>query len=164
MSKQTLPWADLTGPIYTPRELKPRKPYVIYTCWAMVALLLVGGIFTRFKIALIFGALYALTLLTRKDAAVTGRGLEIFYQMRITTNYNFWPWAEINAIVVEDRNHPELIALHIGRGSASKRFFFTRQDTQNILILAREKHPGIPIRQLTDKPRSGGFSRGGKGL
>ena len=161
MSKNSLPWAGLSGPIYTPRELKPRKPYVIYGCWAMVILLLVGGIFTRFKIALIFAALYGLTLLSKKDAAVTERGLEIFYQMRITTNYNFWPWAEINAIVVEDRNHPELIALHIGRGNASKRFFFTRQDTQDILVLAREKNPGIPVRQLTDKPRPGGFSRKG---
>ena len=115
-------------------------------------------------IALIFGVLYSLTLLTKKDVAVTERGLEIFYQMRITTNYNFWPWAEINAIVVEDRNHPELIALHIGRGSASKRFFFTRPDTEKILVLAREKHPGVPIRQATDNPRSGGFSRKSKGL
>lgn len=160
MSKPSLPWADLTGPVYTPRELKPRKAYVTCACWAMVVILLVGGIFTRFKIALIFGALYALTLLTKKDAAVTERGLEIYYQMRITTNYNFWPWEEINAIVVEDRNHPELIALHFGRGNASKRFFFTRTDTQNILILAREKHPGVPVRQFNDNPRSGGFSRG----
>ena len=164
MNKQSLPWADLSGPIYIPRELKPRKPYVIYGCWAMVMLLLVGGIFTRFKIALVFGALYSLTLLTQKDVAVTERGLEIFYQMKITTNYNFWPWAEINAIVVEDRNHPELIALHIGRGNASKRFFFTRQDTQKILVLAREKNPGVPIRQLNDNPRSGGFSRRSKGV
>ena len=164
MSKQTLPWADLTGPIYTPRELKPRKPHVIYVCWAMVILLLVGGIVTRFKIALIFAALYGLTLLSQKDVAVTERGLEIFYQMKITTNYNFWPWAEINAIVVEDRNHPELIALHFGHGSASKRFFFTRPDTEKILVLAREKHPGVPIRQATDNPRSGGFSRKSKGL
>lgn len=159
MSVKSLPWAELPGPIYQTRELKPRKPYVVYTCWAMVALLLVGGIFTRFKIALIFSALYALTLLTRKDSVVTQRGLEIFYQMKITTNYNFWPWAEINAIVVEDRNHPELIALHFGRGNASKRFFFTRQDTQEVLILAKEKNPGIPIKQLNDNPRSGGFSR-----
>ena len=164
MSKQTLPWADLTGPIYTPRELKPRKPHVIYACWAMVILLLVGGIVTRFKIALIFAALYGLTLLSQKDVAVTERGLEIFYQMKITTNYNFWPWAEINAIVVEDRNHPELIALHFGQGNASKRFFFTRPDTEKILVLAREKHPGVPIRQATDNPRSGGFSRKSRGI
>ena len=164
MSKQTLPWAGLAGPIYTPRELKPRKPYVIYACWAMVILLLVGGIFTPFKIALIFAVLYGLTLLSKKDVAITERGLEIFYQMKITTNYNFWPWSEINAIVVEDRNHPELIALHIGRGSASKRFFFTRPDTEKILVLAREKHPGVPIRQATDNPRSGGFSRKSKGV
>ncbi len=164
MSKQSLPWAGLSGPIYTPRELKPRKPYVIYGCWAMVTVLLVGGIFTRFKIALIFAVLYGLTLLSKKDVAVTERGLEIFYQMKITTNYNLWPWAEINAIVVEDRNHPELIALHIGRGSASKRFFFTRPDTEKILVLAREKHPGVPVRQATDNPRSGGFSRKSKGI
>lgn len=162
MSKQSLPWADLPGPIYVPQELKPRKTYVTYTCWAMVIVLLAGGIFTRWKIALIFGALYTLTLLTKKDIAVTQRGLEIFYQMRITTSYNFWPWEEINAIVVEDRNHPELIALHFGHGNASKRFFFPRKDTQDVLLLAREKHPGIPVRQATDNPR--GFSRRSRGI
>lgn len=123
----------------------------------MVILLLVGGIVTRFKIALIFAALYGLTLLSQKDVAVTERGLEIFYQMKITTNYNFWPWAEINAIVVEDRNHPELIALHFGHGNASKRFFFTRPDTEKILVLAREKQPGVPIRQTTDNPVPAAF-------
>ena len=162
MSAKPLPWADLTGPIYTPRELKPRKAYVTYGWWVMVVILLLAGIFTRWKIAAFFAVLYALTLVTKKDVAVTERGLEIFYQMRITTNYNFWPWEEINAIVVEDRNHPELIALHIGRGNASKRFFFTRPDTEKILVLAREKHPGVPVRQVTDNPRSGGFSRKNK--
>lgn len=123
------------------------------------ALLIVGGLTTRWRIALVFGVLFILTLLMKKDVAVTQRGLEIFYQMRVTTNYDFWPWEEINAIVVEDRNHPELIALHFGHGNASKRFFFTRPDTKDILILAREKNPSIPIRQVTDNPRAGGFSR-----
>ena len=164
MSKTSLPWSELTGPIYIARELKPRKSYVTYGWWVMSVILVLAGIFTRWKIAAIFGILYILTLLTKKDTVVTERGLEIFYQMRITTNYNFWPWEEINAIVVEDRNHPELIALHFGRGDASKRFFFTRQDTQNILILAREKHPGVPIRQLNDNPRSSSFSRRSKNI
>lgn len=162
MSKTSLPWAGLAGPVYIPRELKPRKAYVTYGCWAMSVLLVLGGIFTRWKIAAVFGALYILTLLTKKDAVITERGLEIFYNMKITTNYNFWPWEEINAIVVEDRNHPEVIALHFGRGNASKRFFFTRSDTQDVLILAKQKNPSIPIRQLNDAPRSGGFSRSSK--
>lgn len=158
MSKTSLPWADLTGPMYTPRELKPRKAYVTCGWWVMASILILAGIFTRWKIAAVFGVLYILTLLTKKDTVITERGLEIFYQMRVTTNYNFWPWEEINAIVVEDRNHPELIALHFGHGNASRRLFFTRPDTEKLLILAREKHPGIPIRQVTDNPRNG-FSR-----
>jgi len=159
VSVKTLPWAELTGPIYQARELKPRKAWVTAGGWMASALLIVGGLTTRWRIALVFGVLFILALVTKKDVAVTERGLEIFYQMRVTTNYDFWPWEEVNAIVVEDRNHPELIALHFGHGNASKRFFFTRPDTKDILILAREKNSGIPIRQVTDTPRTGGFSR-----
>ena len=156
---RSLPWSELDGPVYAARELKPRKTYVTYGWWVMATLLILAGIVTRWKIAAVFGVLYILVLLMKKDTAVTSRGLEIYYQMRITTQYDFWPWEEINAIVVEDRNHPELIALHFGRGNLSKRFFFTRPDTQDILVLAKRKNPGIPIRSLNDAPRSGGFSR-----
>ena len=104
MSGQHLPWESLETPIYYPKELKPRKKWVYTGGWILSAALILGGIITPYRILLLFAVLYILTLLMRKDVAVTERGLEIYYQMKITTHYDFWQWKEIDSLLLEDRN------------------------------------------------------------
>lgn len=145
MITEQLPWDDVPGPKYIPREMKPRKPWVTYGSWFMSTLLIVGGFTTRYKVAAVFGILYLLALLMKKDTAVTTRGLEIFYQMRITKHYDFWAWDEINSIVREDRNHPELVCLHIGFGSREKALYFPKSDAKEIIKLAKSKNPDIRV-------------------
>lgn len=107
--KQSLPWESVPPPIYPAQaSLKPRKKWVQVGGWILVVLLLLFGISTRSRnpllafVSLAFSVLYLLTLMTKKDAALTSRGLEIFYNMQFTTNYEFYPWEDINAIVCED--------------------------------------------------------------
>ncbi|MGI6094657.1 MAG: hypothetical protein ACOYBL_04410 [Lachnospiraceae bacterium] len=145
MREVHLPWESLTGPIYYARALKQRKKWVTQGWWVMSFILLAGGIATGYYVVSLFGVLYILTLLMKKDTVVTERGLEIYYQMRITTHYDLWNWSDINSIVREDRNHPELIALHIGKGNASKQLFFTKEDAKQIIVLARKKNSTIKI-------------------
>ncbi len=121
----------------------------------MCLFLIVGGFLTPYRIAIILGLLYILVLLMKKDVVVTQRGLEIFYQMRITTHYDFWPWREMVALIREDRKHPELVALHFGRGNASKRFFFTHADSDAIMALARQKNPRMAVRDATQEEMVG---------
>ena len=121
--RQTLPWESVPPPIYVSRPPKPRKKWVTVGGWILVVLLLLFGLMSKRSnlplsvISFGFALLYTLTLLTKKDAVVTTRGLEIFYQMQITTQYDFFPWEQINSIVTEDRKHPDLIRLHIGYSS-----------------------------------------------
>ena len=121
----------------------------------MCMFLILGGLITPYKIAIVFGVLYILVLLMKKDVVVTERGLEVFYQMRITTQYDFWPWDEMVSVVREDRNHPDLVALHFGRGNASKRFFFTREDSDDIMALARKKNRRITVHDATESEMVG---------
>lgn len=108
MKVEHLPWESLEGPIFHAKELKPRKAWVTYGCWFMCVLLIIGGLTTRYKIALIFGVLYILTLLMKKDVVVTERGVEIYYQMRIATHYDFWPWKEIFSVIREEKKEKNL--------------------------------------------------------
>ena len=110
--KHSLPWESVPPPIYPAQSsLKPRKKWVQVGGWILVVVLLLFGISTRSRnpllafVSLAFSVLYLLTLMTKKDAALTSRGLEIFYDMQFTTNYEFFPWEDINAIVCEDRGH-----------------------------------------------------------
>ena len=130
--RQPLPWDSVEPPIYVSRVPKPRKKWVTVGGWLLVALLLLGGLTTKYKIALVFAVLYTLTLLTQKEAAVTTRGLEIFYQMQITTHYDYGPWERITSIVREDRDHPDFIRLHFGFEATEKALFFTRADAAGV--------------------------------
>lgn len=157
MSVENLPWESLEGPIYHPKEIKPQKKWVRTGGWVLSAALILGGIITPYRVLILFALLYILTLLMKKDAAVTERGLEIFYQMKITTHYDFWPWKEIDSLLVEDRNHPGLLALHFVRGDKSKRLFFTRAEIKQIQILAKKKNSRIKMAEV--KPKIGNMKK-----
>ena len=64
MSAVHLPWESLPGPVYTARPLKPRKKWVSVGGWILSTVLIVGGIFTPYRILIVFGILYLLTMLS----------------------------------------------------------------------------------------------------
>lgn len=154
--RQTLPWESVPPPIYVSRPPKPRKKWVTVGGWILVVLLLLFGLMSKRSnlplsvISFGLALLYTLTLLTKKDAVVTTRGLEIFYQMQITTQYDFFPWEQINSIVTEDRKHPDLIRLHIGYSSMEKALFFTAPMRRPSSSWRRRKTP--PSACWTMKP------------
>lgn len=150
MSKEHLPWEGVSGPIFTARDLKPRKRWVYIGGWVLVAVLFMGGLMTRYRVLLIFGVLYVLTLVLKKDTVVTTRGVEIYYQMRITTHYDFWSWDEIDAVISEDRKHPELVGLYFSRGDRVKRLFFPKAEVERIKVLAKEQNPRIKVGDADD--------------
>ena len=149
--KQTLPWESVPPPIYTAQAFKPRKKWVTVGGWVLVVFLLIYGLSAQSRnplvatVSLIFALLYTLTLLTKKDAVLTSRGLEIFYNMQITTHYDFFPWEKINAIVTEDRGHAEYVRLHIGYSSMEKALFFKRSEVDAVCKFAKAKNPAIRV-------------------
>lgn len=133
------------GPKYYAKEIKPRKRWVTVGSWVMSGLLILGGLVTPYWFATLFGLLYILALMMVKTTAVTSRGLETFYQMKITTHYEIYPWAEISSVIREDRKHPELVALYFTRDIKTKRLFFLKKDAEKIMELARQQSPHIEV-------------------
>ncbi len=154
MRRTVLPWESVPDPIYIARPLVKQKTWVRPGGWVMVAFLIIGGLVTRWKIGLVFGVLYMLALMMQKDAVVTRRGLEIYYQMQITTHYDFWSWGELYAVTHEpDPKDDTQVILYFTRGDRTKRFCFAREDLPGILKLARQQNPGIRIFNGTDTRR-----------
>ena len=158
--KQSLPWESVPPPIFPAQlTLKPRKKWVQVGGWVLVVLLLLYGLSQRGRnpllsiISLVFSVMYLVTMITKKNAALTSRGLEIFYNMQFTTNYEFFLWEDISVIVCEDRNHAELVRLHIGHGNTEKALFFPREDLDEIYALAKKKNPAIRVMDY-DKPEA----------
>ena len=101
MRRTVLPWESVPGPKYSAVDTLKRNNRIKYGGWFVVAVLFLGGMLTRWKIALIFAVLYALAMLMEKYVTVTERGLEIYHQMQITTNYERWDWKDIYAVTHE---------------------------------------------------------------
>lgn len=149
--KKMLPWDSLPPPIYTARANKPRKKWVKIGGWVLVAALLLFGVSSINRnlplalISMIFSILYSITMVTVKDAAITCRGLEIFYNMQITTHYDFFAWEGINSIVIEDRGDEKYVRLHIGYGNLEKALLFKRSEVSAICGYAKEQNPDIRV-------------------
>lgn len=162
--KQSLPWESVPPPVFPAQlTLKPRKKWVQVGGWVLVLLLLLYGLSQRGRnpllsiISLVFSVMYLVTMITKKNAALTSRGLEIFYNMQFTTNYECYPWEDISVIVCEDRSHAELVRLHIGYGNAEKAFFFPRASLDEIAAFAKKKNPAIRIMDYeAPEPKSSG--------
>ena len=152
MSAVHLPWESLPGPVYTARPLKPRKKWVSVGGWILSTVLIVGGIFTPYRILIVFGILYLLTMLSAKDTVVTSRGVEIFYQMRITTHYDFVSWSNIESVVREGCSQPGMVSLYFAHGNRVKRLYFFKTDAEQILTLAKEQNPGIKLAESNGTP------------
>ena len=147
-----LPWESVPGPVYTARPLKPRKKWVTAGGWILSVVLILGGLATPYRVLIIFGILYLLTMLMIKDTVVTSRGVESFYQMRITTHYDLLRWEEIQSVVRKKEDHPTLVSLYFAHGDRVKRLFFTKPDAEEILALAREQNPKLKLAEEDGTP------------
>ena len=109
---------------------------------------------TPYKLIIVFAILYMLVLLMKKDMVVTERGVETFYQMRITTWYEKLEWKDIDMVVREDRDDPRLVALYFrerDNDDRVKRLFFTREDAQNIMRMAKLQPNRIEVCEADKK-------------
>ena len=146
MRRTVFPWESVPGPHYLAVDTLQRKGWVAKGGWVIVFALLVGGALTRWKIAYVFAVLYALALIMEKYVAVTERGLEIFHQMQVTTNYERWDWKDIYAVTHEpDPRNSSRMILYFTKGDRTKRNYYKNEDAREILKLAKKKNPEIKI-------------------
>ena len=143
--KQSLPRESVPPPIYPAQSsLKPRKKWVQTGGWILVVVLLLFGISTRSRnpllafVSLAFSVLYLLTLMTKKDAALTSRGLEIFYNMQFTTNYEFFPGGHQCDRVRGPRPCRHGAPAHRPR-QHGKGSFFPREDLDDIYAFIKKR-------------------------
>jgi hypothetical protein len=146
MARTVLPWESVPGPHYAACDPLQRKEWVKYGGWLLVAGLILGGAVTRFKVAYVFALLYTLTLLMKKDVAVTRRGLEVFHRMQITTNYERWDWGDVSAVTYEpDPKDGARTLLYFTKGDRTRRAAFSRADASAILRLAKAQNPEVRL-------------------
>ena len=145
MSDIKLPWDDDTEAIkYV--YVNPRKKFSEKYAYMITSILIILGITTKYKLTLILALLLLLSLLSKKYVAVSGKGLEMYTDMKITHNYNVWKWSDIEAITYEKKaEEPKLILLYFTKGDVTKRFFFDYEDKERVFDLAHKYNKKIKI-------------------
>ena len=145
MSDIKLPWDDDSEAIkYV--YVNPRKKFSEKYAYMITSILIILGILTKYKLTLILALLLLLSLLSKKYVAVSGKGLEMYTDMKITHNYNVWDWSDIEAITYEKKaEEPKLILLYFTKGDVTKRFFFDYEDKERVFDLAHKYNKKIKI-------------------
>lgn len=145
MSDIKLPWDDDSEAIkYV--YVNPRKKFSEKYAYMITSILIILGITTKYKLTLILALLLLLSLLSKKYVAVSGKGLEMYTDMKITHNYNVWDWSDIEAITYEKKaEEPKLILLYFTKGDVTKRFFFDYEDKERVFDLAHKYNKKIKI-------------------
>ena len=150
MNIEHLPWESVQGTIFHARDAKPRKKWVTIGGWILSVALILAGVAFNYIIMIIFGVMYALALMMKIDSVVTKREVEIYRQMRITSNHEIWAWADLDYVLTEDRTKPGLTAVLFNRGDRVKRLYFDTADAPRILKMAREMKHGILTGDASD--------------
>ena len=164
MARTVLPWESVPAPIYMACDAKPRKKWVQAGGWILVVVLFAAGFLTRWKVSLLFSVLYALALMMQKYVAVTQRGLEIYHQMQISTNYECWHWEDMFSVTHDpDAKNPGQTTLYFTKGDRTKRANFSDADAREVLRMAKEKNSAIRIYDGQETKKKAEASRkGGK--
>ena len=145
-----LPWEAVSGPIFHAQDPKPRKKWVTAGGWIMAVILIAVGLSSKFLALAILGILYLLALVMKKETVVTSRGVETFYQMYITTQYDIWNFSELGYVLYEDRSKPNLTALLFNRNDRVKRLYFKNEDAVKIMEMVKADYPGILTGEADD--------------
>ncbi len=146
--RKSAPWIGLEGTIVEATEVKKRKPAVKYCAWGMCLFLFVGGIISKYYVISLFAVLYILVLLMQKSVVATERGIEIFHEMFITTNYEIWSWKDIHAIAKEENpKYPDYVVLYFSKGDRTKRITFYKKQAEEVFRLARKGNAGLRIKK-----------------
>lgn len=145
MSDIKLPWDDDSEAIkYV--YVNPRKKFSEKYAYIITSILILLGIFTKYKLTVVLAALLLLSLLTKRYVAASAKGLEMYTDMKITKTYNVWDWSEIEAITYEKKHEqPKLVLLYLTKGDVTKRFFFSEEDKERVFELAHKHNKKIKI-------------------
>ena len=145
MSEIKLPWDDDSEAIRY-EYVNPRKTFSEKYAYVVTSVLIILGIFTKYKLTLILALLLLLSLLTKKYVAVTSKGLEMCNDMKITKTNEVWDWSKIDAITYEKKPaEPDKILLYFTKGDLTRRFFFKEEDKERVFDLAHKYNKKIKI-------------------
>ena len=145
MSDIKLPWDDDSEAIkYV--YVNPRNKFSEKYAYMITSLLIILGIFTKYKLTVVLALLLLLSLITKRYVAASSKGLEMYTDMKITKTYKLWEWSEIDAITYEKvPNQKGKILLYFTKGDVTKRFFFDENDQDRGFEVAKSHNKKIKI-------------------
>lgn len=106
-------------------------------------LLIALGILLRSPPGIIAGPFLIWAAFFTKYTLVTKNGVTVYYDARLFTYREEWPFAQVTNLHREKVKDPRYLVLHLTKGSMSKRLVFEKKDAQRIIRLALERNKKI---------------------
>lgn len=134
MLDRKLPWENLERDYYDLIQEKERKQYVTYWAWTICIACLVLGFLPSYRMAWVIGVVLLITLLTKKYASVTEKGLELFYDMKLIKNHQVFSWDKIDSVAYKkDSEDPKRTVFYFTMGDRTKKAYFKECEKKDIM-------------------------------
>lgn len=145
MSEIKLPWDNDSEAIkYV--YVNPRKRFSEKYAYVVTSVLIILGIFTKYKLTLILAMLLLISLLAKKYVAVTSKGLEMYNDIKVSKIHEVWNWSDLDAITYEKKpDEPGKTLLYFTKGDITRRFFFKDEDRDRVFDVAKKYNKKIKI-------------------
>lgn len=146
MLKRKLPWENLDGKFFDLPQEKQRKQYVIYWAWTVCLGCLGIGFIPIYRIAWLVGIVLLFTLMTKKYAAVTEKGFEIFYDMKVAKSHQVFSWGMIDSVAYKrDREDVRRTVFYFTMGERTKRAYFKECEKEEIMEFIHQQRKQIKL-------------------
>lgn len=100
---------------------------------------------------LLIGIILILATFSNRKHIISQEGVDILYTVCGIKFHNIWSWDDINTLHTDSMNSKPNIELHIGKNIVSRRFIFTKFESDEILKLARKINSKIYISEINRK-------------
>ncbi len=94
------------------------------------------------------GFLVVLAAFFQKSQIISKEGVDIRYYLLGMVVHNYWKWDEVTTLHADYHRAKPNVMLHIGKDIVTRSFIFTKNDCDEILLLAKEMNPKIYIADI----------------
>lgn len=97
------------------------------------------------------GIILILATFSNRKHIISQEGVDILYTVCGIKFHNIWSWSEVKTLHTDVISSKPNIELHIGKGIVSRRFIFSKFDSDEILELAKKVNSKIYISEISKK-------------
>ncbi len=114
-------------------------------------LILFASSYYKFILSAVLGVLVIWAVFLEKEYVLNEEGVSIYYNMKLLSHTDLWPWKDITSLHWDKVRHTEQVQIHFGKGAMTRLLLFSGEELEGIIRLAKKANPKIIVAEVDRK-------------